>query len=214
MKITKSQLRQIILEEFEPALEEHKLQFAVGAIHAVLEDMKDDKVLKNLNVEFIEYHPARTAIRKLKSIMLRYEKKLENLNEPSDGEVEDVEDVSEPDPTELTLDHFIMEETKSMMMDEGFVQRVKYTMMHKVFDKYTKELMKISVALDAIDGPELNEFENLLEEWVSVRDDLKSMSRVKSREGSSDLGKKDAGFAKKGLDSFLQGFGSPSDIFK
>ena len=74
--------------------------------------------------------------------------------------------------------------------------------------------MKISVALDAIDGPELNEFENLLEEWVSVRDDLKSMSRVKSREGSSDLGKKDAGFAKKGLDSFLQGFGSPSDIFK
>jgi len=207
MKITKSQLRQIILEEID-ALEVHKLQFAVGAIKAVLEDMKDNKVLKNLNVEFIEYRPARNAIRKLKSTMLMLEKELENLDEPSDKEIEDVENVSEPDPAELTLDHIIMEETKTMMIDEGFVQRVKYAMMHKVFDKYTKELMKISVALGDFDGPELSEFENLLEEWISVRDDLKSMSRVKSKEKNSDLGKKDAGFAKKGLDSFLKGFRS------
>ena len=45
MKITKSQLRQIILEEID-ALEVHKLQFAVGAIKAVLEEIINNSIIK------------------------------------------------------------------------------------------------------------------------------------------------------------------------
>ena len=196
MKITKSQLRQIILEEIN-ALDEEKIRIALDAVKTLINDMKKDKVVKNLESELRDYRPARAAIRKLKSTAIRLERRLENLDEPSDEEVEDTEDVEDTPEVED-------EETP---IEESFVQRVKFAMMHKIFKDYTNDLLKVEEALDEIEGLDVEEFGELIETWKSTRDELK-MKTKEDPSKSKERREKLAAFAKKGAESFLKGFRS------